>query len=204
MTNQIDPITQKNIENVRKNARYIVWFGSFLFLFGFVLMVLLGQSVLELMGGAQAMTIQEAVDVAHDDATYARVGDIVWQCDSITHTRGLWGRDFRRRTYPSDLRTGYTEVVATSADRRIAMLVTLSGELTCDDLTDDAHEGFLRSGVNFSGLNTRTNAYLNNADTALILCGYCGLENSAIGLGMGTFVTLSGLLLIYLGRVFKA
>jgi hypothetical protein len=152
-------------------------------------------------GGAQPMTLAEAAQVANADATYARIEDGNWDCTTLTPVLGL---SPSHRTYGSRLRedTKSTEVFFSDDARSIAMFVTLSGEVECNDLTGVQPSGYLYEMSGSTRQELKDDARLgrySEATSYLEFCGYCGQENSLIGAIFGVVFTGLGLGLLFFG-----
>ena len=163
---------------------WLLILGGVVLFFGLYISAFLIPDVIQTAGGPQPLTLDEAAQVASAERTYARIEDGAWDCDTLTLVRG-W----------SPSQTKYTEIFFTDAAREVVVLVTLSGEVACDQLSGEAPSGYLYA----MGDDTRqalTNearlARFFMADEFLEFCGYCGRDNSLLGAIFGVVFTLIG------------
>jgi hypothetical protein len=193
--------TPEQIQATQTLKRYARWGGIFFFLFGLFVLVPLAFDLASTLGGAQDYTISDVAEVASDERTYARLTDGEWDCDTLAYIEGYSGSDlYMRRLYRGlDVRT--TEVLRVDDDNDIAVWVSLSGRVTCDDLANIEAVGYLYATDGTpNGLNSDMRRVLRNSDTVLELCGWCGSENSMIGFGFGIVMVLLGLAGLWFGR----
>jgi hypothetical protein len=143
------------------------------------------------------MSLAEAADVANADATYARIEDGKWDCDTLQLVRGRSVASFRYGPYREETR--FTEVFYTDDSREVVVFVTLSGEVECADLAEEQPTGYLyamQGNTEQALTNEARLARYFDTDDFLEFCGYCGRENSMIGAVFGVaFVVLGGVLL---------
>ena len=139
------------------------------------------------------MTLDRAAEVASDESTYVSLEDGQWDCDTITYVR--------RRSASGNAgakTTAVTEIFLTDGKTTPSVVVfaTLSGRWDCGDLDGLTSTGYLTL-MGDDQQQELTNevrlAKFFRADTVLALCGYCGTENSLIGLIFGIVITLAGI-----------
>ena len=114
-----------------------------------------------------------------------------WDCNSIRSS--------------SSVRNKKTEIIATSLDERIIVLVDFSDILTCDEIAQTSPVGFvtqmserrykllIESGEFDLSRYKDSNQYFD-------LCAYCGRNNTIAGLIAGAIFTIVGLLFYPLYR----
>lgn len=191
--------TQKTKPNPKKNRRIVRITAGFLVLFGLYLLVFLVPDVLRTASGPQSMTLQQAAEVATDQSLYVSLEDGLWDCQTIKHiTRRSPNTSTGSRT------TTDTEIFISDDRTRpnVAIFARMSGRMTCGDFDGLIATGYLTQ-MGDDERQTLTNqarlAKFFNADSVLSLCGYCGTENSLIGLIFGIVITLAGIGLFILG-----
>lgn len=146
--------------------------------------------------GPQVMTMREAATAATDLDQYVTITDGRWDCETLTYIRG------RSSTNRSVIETRFTELFRTDETGEIVMLVTLSGEVTCDELTETELSGYLQRMSSAREQELRNEVRLArfiHATDYLEFCDYCGPTNSLIGVGFGFFFALAAIGLIVLG-----
>jgi hypothetical protein len=191
--------TQKPKSNPSKNRRTVFIVAGFTLFFGLYLLAFLVPDVLSTLSGPKNMSLDRAAEVASDESIYVSLEDGQWDCDTITHVR---------RRSPSSSggtkTTTETEIFLTDGKTTptIVVFTTLSGRWECDDLNESTSTGYL-TVMSDDQQQELTNevrlAKFFRADTALALCGYCGTENSLIGLIFGVVITLGGIGALILG-----
>jgi hypothetical protein len=144
------------------------------------------------------MTVARAAEVADSMSQYVALEDGVWHCDTIEYIRGVSSTNRRR------IITRNTEIFFTNEASlpQIVVLVTESGEKSCDDFQSNDLDGYLTrmgSGTQQDLANEVRLAQFPGATDYLELCAYCGPENSAIGVGFGVFFALAGIALLVWG-----
>lgn len=186
--------TPEQIKANQSLMRIVRYSSIGLMLFGILLIIPLAADLMAVIGGAQDYTISAVAGVASDERTYARLTDGEWDCDTIEYIEGRTGSDlYMRRLYRTSTRT--TEVMRVDDANSIAVWVSLSGRVTCDDLASMDAVGYLYATDGTpSGLNSDMRSVIRNADTVLELCGWCGADNSMIGIVVsGVFILIGGL-----------
>ena len=172
--------------------------GTVMIAFSLYLLIFLVPDVIKNASGPQDMTLERATAVATDESTYAKIEDGVWHCDTIKYLR---------RPSSSNrlvIVTASTEIFLTdeSKPEQIVLLVSMSGEVTCSEFQEIAPEGYLTQ-MSRSKKQDLTNevrlAKFYDATDFMELCGYCGQDNSLIGLGFGVALALGGIIIIILG-----
>jgi hypothetical protein len=172
--------------------------GGVMIAFSLYLLMFLVPDVIKNASGPQDMTLERATAVATDESTYAKIEDGVWHCDTIKYLR---------RPSSSNrlvIITASTEIFLTdeSKPEQIVLLVSMSGEVTCSEFQEIAPEGYLTQ-MSRSKKQELTNevrlARFFDATDFMELCGYCGPDNSLIGLGFGVALALGGIVTIILG-----
>ena len=180
-----NPPKQLTPEQIKANAtlaRYARYGGIFFIVFGILLIVPLASDLASVIGGAQDYTISEVAEVANDERTYARLTDGEWDCNTLAYIEGYSGSDLYMRRLYSGTSVRTTEVLRVDRDNNIAVWVSLSGRVECDDLSNMEAVGYLyATDAKPSGLNISMRNAIRNSDEVLELCGWCGADNSLIG-----------------------
>lgn len=195
------PAPKLKAEQIRTYKRVTRIISVLFILFGIYVLAFLIPDVLDIASGPQEMTVSEAAERASDTRLYASLTDGDWICGSIVHVEGPSGSDFvTGRRIP---RTRYTEVIVGDSQREIAVWTRLSGEVDCEELQVMQPTGYIYAlNGNPSGRNTISRDLIRSADTVVELCGYCGLENSTIGLVFGAVSAILGIIgLIVASRI---
>jgi len=159
-----------------------------LFLGGYVLAFLI-PDVIRTAGGPTTYTVNEAAEAVTSEV-YATVEDGVWVCDSIAYVRGLSSSGTRRIEVKS------TNAFYTDTDAEVAIWVSLSGEVDCDELQSVIPTGYLEPLQQSTRMDLAGDGQMRNVSTAntfFEMCGFCGTENSLIGVGFGSTFVILGL-----------
>lgn len=183
--------------DTKKNKRTLYIAGGVVLVFGLYLLAFLLPDVLQTASGAESMSLVRAAEVATDESLYVSLADGKWHCDTIVYIR-------KRGTTRTVETTRSTEIFLTDkkVSPKIAIFATMSGEMTCGDFDGLNPTGYLTRMSNDQQQELTNEARLTrffNAEIVLALCGYCGTENSLIGLIFGIVITLGGIGLIVLG-----
>ncbi len=193
MAQQRTPTPEEQAANRRIIRRVFGGLGIVSVILGVLIMIVLGADAIRLRGGPEQMTLPEVAAVASETRTYAALTGASWHCDSIAYIEGLSGSDFSRSAFVRKPGTRYTDIMITDETRSVAVMVTLSGKVTCDDLDDKQPSGFVYAvDGRLGGMNAPARAIINDADTVLTMCGYCGVENARTGLIVGGAFALMG------------
>jgi hypothetical protein len=183
--------------NTKKNKRTLFITGGVMLVFGIYLLAFLLPDVLQTASGSENMTLVRAAEVATDVSAYVSIEDGEWDCDTIVYIR-------RRASSGGSSTTASTEIFLTDSKRtpKIVIFATMSGRMACGDFDGLNPTGYL-TRMSSDQQQELTNevrlARFFNAETVLALCGYCGTENSLIGLIFGIVITLGGIGIIVLG-----
>lgn len=151
------------------------------------------------MAGPTTLDLDEAPSVATTESMYVTLTGGAWDCDSINEVRGLSTTSLRYGRLREETR--YTEAFFVSESRDTAAYVMLSGAVDCDDITGTQPSGYLYAmddGLRQELTNNAQLARFIFTDTFVEMCGYCGYENSLIGVIFGFVFLLSGLGLLVL------
>lgn len=191
--------TPKPKSDPAKNRRIVLITAGVMLFFGLYLLAFLVPDVLQTASGPASMTLERAADVATDESLYVSLEDGRWDCETIKHVR--------RRSPSSSagtMTTASTEIFLTDGKTTpdVVAFATLSGEMTCGDFDGLTPTGYLTQMSEDQQQDLTNDARLAKffrADTVLALCGYCGTENSMIGLMFGIAITLAGLAVLILG-----
>lgn len=200
MSEQTSP-TEEQIAAQRSLGRWLRYLGIGLFLFGLYISAFLIPDVIANFSGPESLTLSEAASAASREQTYARIEGGTWDCDTLTYIEGLSAASLTYGRFREE--TNYTEIFYTDASQDVVVFVTLSGRVDCDDLAGDDPSGYLysmSSGVRQDLTNDARLARYFNTDTFLEFCGYCGRENSMIGVGFGLAFLLGGAGMFVWGR----
>jgi hypothetical protein len=178
------------------SKRGIIITGVALFAFAIYLLAFLLPDFIRSSVGPQPMTMADAAATAGASNSYVALTDGAWNCDTITYLRG---RSTSNRAVTT---TRFTEVFRTDETGAVVMLVSLSGEVGCDELPDGNVAGYLQRMSADREQDLRNEVRLARfiyATDYLQLCAYCGPTNSLIGVGFGLFFALVGVGLVILG-----
>jgi hypothetical protein len=99
--------------------------------------------------------------------------------------------------------TRSTEIFYVNAARDAVALVVLSGSVECVDLESQVPSGYvyaMEDGLRQTLTNDARLARYFDADTFLEVCGYCGYDNSLLGVILGILFGASGIGLLILRR----
>ncbi|MCB9455435.1 MAG: hypothetical protein H6671_05575 [Anaerolineaceae bacterium] len=183
----------------RTVRRIMLISGLLLILFGAYLLAFLVPDVLRTLPGPEVMTLAHAAEVAGDDSLYATIEDGRWDCSTIEYIRG---RASSSASNVPRIITRYTEIFLTdgTSQPEIAMLVLMSGEMDCGNFDGLLPTGYLTrmTSDKRSDLGSRT-ATFSSGVNLLEFCGYCGTDNSLIGLIAGIVLVVGGLVLLFFG-----
>ncbi len=179
--------------------RIVLISGVLLIVFGAYLLAFLVPDVLRTLPGPEIMTLAHAAEVAGGDSLYATIEDGRWDCSTIEYIRG---RASSSASSVPRIITRYTEIFLTDGTSRpeIVMLTRMSGEMDCGDFDGLVPTGYLTrmTGDKRSELGSRLSPF-SNAGNLLEFCGYCGTDNSLIGLIAGIVLVVGGLALVFFG-----
>ena len=178
--------------------RTVLIIGILVLLFSIYLLVFLVPDFLRSAVGAENMTLERAAEVATAESVYASIEDGVWDCDTIEYIRG------RSASNSSAITTRFTEIFYTdkSTSAEIVMLAQMSGEMTCldfDDLTPTGYLTRMSEDKQQDLINDARLARYFDATSFLEFCGYCGAENSLIGVVVGAILAVIGLVTLIFG-----
>lgn len=187
----------------RTTRRVMLISGGLALLFGVYVLAFLIPDTIKSLSGPEYVAIAQAGDSASSSAIYAEIEGGVWHCDTIEYIKG-WSSSSTtagRRT----IVTKNTEIFLTDAENlpNVVMLVTESGEKSCEDFqktTLDGHLKRMSSGTQQELANEVRLAQFPGATTYLEMCSYCGPTNSAIGVGFGVVAVIGGGFLLSRGR----
>jgi len=197
-------LTEEQQASRRTLGGWFLGVGIVLLLFGLYISAFLVPDVIRTMSGPQPMTLAEAANAATTERTYARLEGGSWECDTLTPVEGLSPSHRRYEVLREEIKT--TEIFFTDAAREVVAFVTLSGEVECDELSEELPSGYLYA------MSTRTRQELTDdarlarytdASHFLEFCGYCGRDNSMIGAVFGIVFTLGGGAMVVSGRNFR-
>ncbi len=147
--------------------------GGIALFFSLYLLVFLVPDFIRSAVGPESMSVEQAAEIASESSRYVLITNGEWNCNTIDYA-------YERLTGSQARTVASTQVLLTNSQRNTSIRTSLSGELDCDDLQ-----------------NTEASGYLSRTGNGpLELCGYCGAENSAIGVGFGVVIALIGLGLI--------
>lgn len=177
----------------------VLGFGIALGLFGAYLLVFLVPDVLITASGPQMLSLKQAAEVAGDNSHYATIEDGKWDCRTISYVRGPSTTGNRVRVI-----TRFTEIFLTDDEPlpSTVMLVSMSGEMKCGEFETVMPTGYLTrmSGDRQQELTNDVRlTRFPEAESFLEFCGYCGTENSLIGVGFGVALALMGVVLTITG-----
>ena len=191
--------TQKPKKDPAKNRRIVLITAGVILFCGLYLLAFLVPDVLNTASGPASMSLEAAAEVANDESLYVSLEDGTWDCDTIKH--------IRRRSATGNagtMTTAATEIFLrdTQTAPDVLVFATMSGEMTCGDfdgLTATGYLTLMSEDQQQDLANEVRLAKFINADTILALCGYCGTENSMIGLIFGIVTTLGGIAVLIIG-----
>lgn len=179
--------------------RIVLISGVLLIVFGAYLLAFLVPDVLRTLPGPEIMTLAHAAEVAGGDSLYATIEDGRWDCSTIEYIRG---RASSSASSVPRIITRYTEIFLTDGASRpeTVMLTRMSGEMDCGDFDGLVPTGYLTrmTGDKRSELGSRLSPF-SSAGNLLEFCGYCGTDNSLIGLIAGIVLVVGGLALVFFG-----
>lgn len=191
-------LSEAHLKARRSRGLWMIIGGAILLILGLYISAFLIPDVIQSASGPQSLSLTEAAKVAGSAATYARIEDGAWDCDTLRQVRGLSVTSLRYGRLREETR--YSEVFFEDDNREVVVFVTLSGDVNCDDLAEQAPTGYLyamQDDTRQSLTNDARLARYFSADSLLEFCGYCGQENSLIGAAFGlVFVVMGGSLLI--------
>ena len=186
-------LSEEQMASRRTLARWLFILGGLLLIFGLYLAAFMIPDFIKALSGPQSMSLEEAVQLAGEEQVYARLEDGEWDCDSVSYVEGFV-RSYRRYEVVRE-ETKFTEVLFTDEPREIVTLVTLSGEVNCDGLSGEVPSGYLYSMSDETREELSDDGRLRgyrSADHFLEFCGYCGRDNSLIGVIFSLVFTLCG------------
>lgn len=181
----------------KAQRRSVLIGGIVLLLLGVYVLAFLLPDYLAVAGGPQELTLSEAASVASDERTYATLIDGNWDCPTLREVRGVSGSALRYNRLRETTRS--TEIFYTNSSRDAVAFVVLSGAVTCNDLVSQQPTGYLYSmdpAMQQSLTNDARLARYPGSGAFLEMCGYCGAENSLIGIVFGTVFTVLGVVLL--------
>lgn len=192
---QTTPAESTSLPNAKQSRRILLIAGVVLLLFALYLLVFLVPDFLKSVAGPERMTLAHAAEVATSDSTYAMIDDQgTWHCDTIDYIRGVSSTNRRR------IITRNTEIFLTDASDKVVVLVTGSGEMSCEDFENNELSGYL-TRMSSSKQQELTDeirlAQFYDATDYLEFCDYCGPENSLIGVIVGMVFAAGGGALLY-------
>ena len=177
----------------RQQRRTLLITGIALLLFALYLLAFLVPDFIKSAIGPESMTVAHAAEVATGDSQYAALEDGVWHCDTIERIRGV------STSSRTTIITRNTEIFLTGADNKVVVLVTASGEKSCEDFETSELDGYL-TRMSSSKQQELTNevrlAQFYDATDYLEMCDYCGPTNSLIGVIFGVVFAASGAALL--------
>jgi hypothetical protein len=197
---------QARIEAARRQAivqglPLMLGLGIVLVLLSVYVLAFLLPDTLASIQGPQAMTMAEAGADASDTRLYASLTDGEWDCATRREVRGFSPSSLRYGR-PS-VETRSTEIFYVNAARDAVALVVLSGSVECVDLESQVPSGYvyaMEDGLRQTLTNDARLARYFDADTFLEVCGYCGYDNSLLGVILGILFGASGIGLLILRR----
>jgi hypothetical protein len=173
--------------------RTLPYLGVGLLLIGVYLLVFLVPDTIGAIRGPQALTMTQAGEVASDTRLYASLTEGEWDCETRREVRGLSVTSLRYGRLREETRS--TEIFYVGAGRDTVALVVLSGSVDCADLESQAPTGYvyaMEDGLRQTLTDEARLARYFDADTFLEVCGYCGYDNSLIGVVFGIVFVLAG------------
>lgn len=193
--------TEEQIAAQRTLWNILFYAGWGFLLFGLYVSAFLIPDIINNLSGPQTITLSEAAEVASSDATYARIENGAWDCETLAYVEGLSASSLAFGRIHEEI--DYTEIFYTDNSQDVVVFVTLSGAVDCADIAEDDPSGYLYSMGSGTRQNLTNDARLARyftTDTFLEFCGYCGQENSMIGGVFGIGAILIGAGMIVYGR----
>jgi len=187
MTAQTQTISRKT------QVRSVIIAGCVLLFFGLYVLAFLIPDVLRTIGGPTSLTMPEAAAQITEGQVYATLEGGTWVCDSIAYVRGPSSSGTRRIEVKS------TNAFYMDAAGDVAVWVSLSGEVNCDELQTTTPSGYVEPMQQNTRMDLAGDGQMGNvatANTFLEMCGFCGHTNSLIGTVFGAVFTLLGVSLI--------
>ncbi len=169
--------------------------ASVLIAFCIYILAFLVPDVIRTLGGPSEMTLADAASLVEPDDEFVSLSGYRLDCDSIRYTVG---RDANNRTRTT---TRATNIVAESTDGSVLMKARLSGRLECEEIDTSVMSGYL-SSLSIVDIRKLTATY-PQAQTFLLLCAYCGPENSKLGIIISSAMLLIGVALLVFGLKMK-
>lgn len=197
-------LTDEQIQSRQTLGRITQVTGILFVLFGIYVSIFLIPDVIQTASGPQSLTLEEAAEVANEERTYVQLTDGTWDCDTVVYALGL--APMYNRYDRLETETKSTEIFLTGDDNEVVVLVVLSGEVECADVSDTLPAGYLYAMSDSTRQELTNDARLARyfmTDTFIELCGYCGRDNSLIGAVFGVISILSGVGLIIWSRNLK-
>lgn len=180
------------------NKRLILITGAFLSAFAIYILAFLLPDVIRSSVGPTAHTMSEAATIATESNAYVTITDGEWLCDTLITLRG---RSVNSPNRSVEI-TRFTEVFRSDDTGAVVLLVTLSGEESCDTLPTTPVSGYLQRmspDREQALINEVRLARFINATDFLELCAYCGPDNSLIGVIFGFVFAVGGIGLLMWG-----
>ncbi|MBK9122858.1 MAG: hypothetical protein IPM16_07010 [Chloroflexi bacterium] len=184
---------------VKPNRKWLLIGALILVAFSIYLLAFLLPDTIRAMAGPSDLDLDAAPAVVSGESMYVTLTGGAWDCDSFNEVRGVSLTLLKYGRLREETR--YTEAFFVSNSRDTAAYVTLSGAVDCDDVTDTQPTGYLYAMDEELQQALTNNAQLARflfTDTFVEMCGYCGYENSLIGVIFGFIFLLSGLGLLFL------
>lgn len=197
--------TEEQLAAHRTLRRWLPILGFVLVALGLYISAFLIPDLIETAEGPQRYSLAGAAEVASATRTYARIEGGAWDCDSLREVRVASASSLRYGYGRlSDNRDSvYTEVFFTDDSSDVVLFVTLSGEASCESLSDRSPTGYLYTMSSGTRQDLASEARLSpygRSATFLEFCGYCGQTNSAIGAVFGIVFVALGAAMIVFGR----
>lgn len=194
-------LTEEQRQSRRSMGRWLAIGGWFFLFFGIYLSAFLIPDTARSIKGPQVLNLSQAAETANAERTYAELEDGTWDCATLTPVEGLSPSHRRYTVLEENVKT--TEIFYTDEAQDVVVFVTLSGEVSCDDLADEQPSGYLYTMSSDTRTELTRAARLSrytDAEAYLEFCGYCGFDNSLIGSIFGVAFLLAGLAMIFSGR----
>ncbi len=178
--------------------RTVLITGVVMLAFSLYLLVFLAPDFISAVAGPTRMTMARAAEIATDESTYVSIEDGRWLCDTIVYVRGPSSTSRLRTT------TRATEIFLTGASKseQTVVLVSLSGEMDCAEIEATEPTGYLTRMTRNKQQDLTNDARLARffeATDFLEICGYCGEENSFIGMVFGIVIAIGGIFVLVWG-----